>query len=145
MIFGIADNGDLNAKVPSDGELGHGVGRVIGAFGVDVWKQIAEPRCNGLCAEDHHVLDGSKRGHEARSSRFIQDWASGTFQASYAGIAVYGGDQDVADLARGLQISDMADVQDIEATVSEYYLLTALFMLGDKGFQFLTRNDFRFR
>jgi hypothetical protein len=88
---------------------------------------------------------GAKRGHEPRSSRFIQDWASGTFQASYAGIAVYGDDQDVADLARGLQISDMADVQDIEATVSEYYLLTALFMLGNKGFQFLTRNDFRFR
>jgi hypothetical protein len=36
----------------------------------------------------------------------------------------------------------MADVQDIEATVSEHHRLTQLFVIGDERLEFLLRNDF---
>ena len=88
---------------------------------------------------------GAQCGYEAGSRGLIQDWSTRAFKVSRAGIAIYRNNKDVALLARGFQISFVADVQNIEAAISEHHGLTMLLVIGDERLEFLLRNDFRFR
>src|ERR1700733_5164132 len=119
MVFGVADNGDANAEQGGHVAFGDGVGRVIGAFGVNVGLKFAEKLLYVGLVENDDVVHGLESNHHRREGAFGEDGPALTFQVAGAGGGINADDEKVAFGARRLQIAYMADVEQIENAVGE--------------------------
>src|SRR3974390_247938 len=120
MVFRVADNSYANTKPRAGGPLRHGVGGVVGAFGVDIGTQILEEFCDVGFRENDHVVDIADRRNQLCAGLLVENGPAGTFQARNTRIRVDGDDQDVAFALCPGEIADVADVQRVEATVRQY-------------------------
>jgi len=119
VVFRVTDDGYADAEALGDGTLGDVFGGVIGAFRVDVWAKVFEERFDVRLGEEENEIDIAEGGNELRTSVLVEDGAAGTFEAADAGISIDGDDKDVALLFCSGEITDVADVQSVEATVGE--------------------------
>ena len=83
--------------------------------GLEGVKELAR----GVLIEDQDVIDTSQRSEHSGAVVFGDDWSSGTFEFSHAGIAVDGHDQDVAKLPGLFEQSEVANMEQVEAAVGE--------------------------
>src|SRR5262245_16695548 len=119
MVLGIADDGGSTAVGRNHIAFGNCVDRVVRTLAVHVGtEQGQQPRHSRFCKDDH-VVDGSQGGHELGAILRSEDRASWTFQASHRSIIVHADNQAIALRFCALEISHVADVQQIEASVRE--------------------------
>src|SRR5262245_39608868 len=88
MILGITDNRDANAETRVHSALGNGIGRVVGAFSVNVRPKFFEERFHTGLGEEHDVVDTTQRGNELRAGGFAENGTARTLQTADTGIVV---------------------------------------------------------
>ena len=119
MILRIADDGDAAAVAAHGLALGHGVDGVVGPLAVHVRPQREQQRRDGRLGKDDDVVDAAQRRDELGAIRRRQDRPARPLQRRRP-IVVVDGDDEAVGLARGgLQVADVADVQQVEAAVGE--------------------------
>jgi hypothetical protein len=129
MIFGIADDGDLDAEAMSGGPFGNCFRRVVGSFGVNVGMEIFEEGFDARFAEEHDVVDAAECGDQFRAGVFVKDGTTGPFEVADACVRINADHEDVALAASSFEIADVAYVERIKTAVSENDALSVFFVL----------------
>jgi hypothetical protein len=137
MILAIANNLDPAAAGQYHIPFWHRVLGVISAFGVDIGAQNLDQCADVGSIEDGdciHILEGSQdlRAFNARSA-----WAILAFQGANARIRIYGHHNLAAQLLCTMQVANVADMQQIKASVRKNDLIPGgaplLYLLGEIG------------
>jgi len=142
VIFGVANDRDADAEAGGGSALWNGVGAVVGALGVDVGAERFEQGLDVGFAENEHVVDGTKGGYEIGAGVFGKNRTAGTFEGADAGVAIHRYDKNVALAAGTFQITDVSDVQRVEAAVREDDSLTATLVSNEKLAETIVGDDF---
>ena len=119
VILRVADNRDTAAVAFDDVALGDRVERVVGALAVDVRLQRFEQRADGRLGKDDDVVDAAQRRDELGPIGGGQHRPPLPFQRPHRVVVIDRDDQSVCLGGGGLQIADVADVQQVEASVGE--------------------------
>ena len=119
VVLGVADDGDAAAVGARRFALGHGVDGVVGALAVDVGPQQLEQRRRRSARERSRRSRRRAAPRPARRARPPAGSAGPAPSAPRRRIVVDRHDQPVGFRGRGLQIADVADVQQVEAAVGE--------------------------
>ena len=142
MIFRVAYDGDPNSEKCGDFAFRHGVGSVVGPFGVNVRLNFAEQRHNVELVENYDVVHKFQRGDERRTRTLGENWAAFAFQFSGTGIGIDSDDEKIAFLFCGLQVANVADVQQIEDAIREHNFAAGMAMLIEDAVQTFAGNNF---
>jgi hypothetical protein len=142
MILGIANNGHADAKPRGNRALGNRIGSVVRAFGVDIGPQFFQESFHGGFGKKDNVINAAQGGDKQRASLLIKNGATGAFQTTDTGIRVDANDENVTFLPGALEITNMAYVERIEATVGEDHALSAEFVLREVLAERIACNDF---
>jgi len=119
MILRIAHNRDSPAICEHGLPLGHGRFGVVGSLAMNIGLDRLEQRCNRGLVENDNVVDVPKRRDHLCTIGLVHNRSTTTLQPSNRLIVIDRDDQSVG-LPRGiLQVADMPDVEQIEATVCE--------------------------
>ena len=86
---------------------------------MDVGPQREQQRRHGRLGKDDDVVDAAQRGDELGAIRRSAGSAGPAPSAADRRIVVDGDDEPIGLARRGLQVADVADVQQIEAAVGE--------------------------
>ena len=81
-------------------------------------RSSVKQRRDRRLAEDGDVIDAANRGNELGAYRRGQDWTAGPLRTC-GEIVVDGDDKTIGLRGGGPQISNMADVQEVEAAVGK--------------------------
>lgn len=81
--------------------------------------EFADQGHNVGFVEHQSVIDGTESGDQERAGAFREDRAAWAFQFSGCGVGMNGYDQKIALRAGGLEITDVAGVENIEDAVGE--------------------------
>lgn len=144
MFLRIADDGDANAKAVGDGAFWNGFRGVIGALGVNVGAQFLEQLFDVGFFEEDDEINVTQGSDEFGAGVFVQNGATGTFQAENAGIGIYTDDEDVTFLPGAGEIAHMADVECIEAAVGKDDALAVALGSIEEKLESLARFNFGF-
>src|ERR1700722_7786205 len=142
MFFGIANNGDANAEQRRHFALRNRVHGVVGSFGVDVRLKFAQQRFHIELIENNDVVDGFERGDQGSTRALGQDWSTFTLQFARSGVGVNADDEQVAFGPSCLQITNVADVQQIEHAIREHDFAARMAMLFDDPVQAFAGHNF---
>src|SRR5262245_9051195 len=115
----IADDGDRSARAAHRGSLGNRVRGVVGALGVYVGSDGGGQSVGGVLVEDDHVVDVGQGGQQLHTLDGRDEWSAGALETGYRGIGIHPDEQHVAQAPGGPKIADMADVEQVEASVGE--------------------------
>jgi len=80
--------------------------------------------------EEHDVIYTAKRGNELRAGVLIENGAARPFEMADAGIGIHAHDENVPFAPGTFEITDMTDVQRVEATVSKNDSVSAPFVFS---------------
>lgn len=94
-----------------------GVGGVVAAFGVDVGLGGAEEVGGASFGEDADGADAGEGSKDFGAVGFGIDGAGGAFEAADGGIVIEADEEEVAEGAGGLEVADVAGVEEVEAAV----------------------------
>ena len=119
MVFGVADDGDASAVRAHHFAFGHGDCGVLRALGVDVAANGKEQRINRHLGKDRNEINCTQRYDNVRTPALRNERAARTFQLSHLSVRVDADDEQVAESARRFKVTDVPDVQDIEAAVGK--------------------------
>src|SRR5260370_28120792 len=144
MSFRIADDGGPDAETCRAGALRHGLGGVVGAFGMNVRAQRFEKGFHVGFVKDNNEVDGTESSDELRTGLLIEDRAVRSLECANAAIRIDSDDKDIALAARSFQIAYVPDVERVEAAVSKNDALTAELAIGKYGGELAARGDFGF-
>lgn len=144
MIFRIADDGDADAETCRGGALRHGLGGVVGSFGMNIRAQRFEKGFHVGFVEENNVVDGTESCDELRTGLLIEDRAARPLECANAAIRIDSDDEDIALAASSFQIAYVPDVERVEAAVSKNDALTAELAIGKYGAELVARDDFGF-
>ena len=117
MILRVADDRDAAAVGEHRLALGHGLGRVVGAFAVHVGLQQAQQPVHVGIGKQHDVVDALERRHHLGAIGRAQNRAAGTLQPTHRPIVVDRDDEPIGLRLRIGEIAHVPDVQDIETAV----------------------------
>jgi hypothetical protein len=135
MILAITHNRDPAAAGQDHIPLRYGVLGVVSAFGVDIGAQDLDQSADVRCIEDGygiHILQGSQD-----LSPFNAGSAGAIFalEGANAGIGIYRHHDPAAQLFCPTQIANVADMQQIKASVRKNDLIAGraplLYLLGE--------------
>src|SRR5262245_46620545 len=124
MVLGVAHDRYANSQTVGGRSLRHALGRVVGSFCMYVRSQFLEQRFDIRLWKDHDKVDRTQRGYQQGPRALIENRPSRPFQPANAAIRVDAHDQGIAFRTRALQIANMANVQDVEASVGKHDLST---------------------
>ncbi len=119
MRLRVADDGRAAAVGEDNAPLGHRLDGVVGALAVHVRAQQHQQPLDRLIPKDHHVVDPTERTDQFGAVLGRQDRPPAPFQQGHRPIVVHRHDEPIGLRRRSLQISHVADVQQIEAAVRE--------------------------
>jgi hypothetical protein len=119
VILTVAHYRYSDAQPRRDGALRNRVRRVVSPFGMDVRPQFFQESLYVRFGEGHDVVYAFERRNELRARVFIQEGAAGAFQVAHAGIRVHANDKNVPFKPGSLEITNMPDVQGVEAAVGK--------------------------
>jgi len=142
MILGIANNGHADAKPRGNRTLGNRFGSVVRALGVDIGPQLFQERFHRGFGKEHDVINAAQRGNEQCACLLVKNWAAWPFQTTDARIRVDPNDENVTFAPGALEITNMADVERVEATVGEDHALSTEFVLRELLAERIACNDF---
>src|SRR5689334_5098393 len=117
MIFWIADDRYLSAVRAYHLTFRHGVDRVVSSFRVDIRFQRKQQFFYGGFIEDRYVSHRLKCRYDLCAFDCRQYWSTSAFLNSDLLIGVDPNDENVPELARACEITDVSDVKHIEASV----------------------------
>jgi hypothetical protein len=86
---------------------------------VDVRAKFFQESFHVGFREEHDVIYTAKRGNELRAGVLIEDGTAGPFEVANAGVRIHAHDENVSFSPGTLKITDMTDVQRVEATVGK--------------------------
>src|SRR6185312_5786220 len=90
---------------------------VIAAFGPDVGFGDGEKLAGGFFGEDADGIDTFERRQHQSAILLVVDWTIGSFQLLNRLVPVDRDEQEVAEVARRFEVGDMAEMQDIKASI----------------------------
>src|SRR4029077_4449923 len=96
VALGVANDSDADAQAIGNGAFGDGFGRVVGALGVNVRKEILEQLFHVGFRENQDEVDSANCGDELSTGLLVEDRTASAFQVTKAGIGIHGDDKDVA-------------------------------------------------
>ena len=141
----IARDGDLGAHRLHRAALGHVLLGVVGALGVDVGAEARDQRVGAVLLEDDHRVHPAHRGDQLRPLRGGHHRAARALQPPHRGVGVEPDHERVAERAGGLEIADVADVEEIEAAVGEHQPLARRAPAGREAARLVNAEDGRHR
>ncbi len=94
--------------------------------------EIGDP----LGVKEDEVIDAGEAGQDFGTIEFVIDGARGTFQRTNAGVAIDRHQQRIAKGPRCLKVTNMADVQQVEATIGKDQTPPIGVQLGAHGCDF---------
>ena len=100
---------------------------------MDTGAKFTKKRYNIGLGEDHDVVDGSESGDKLGASLFLENRAGVALEGLHAGIGIHRDDENIALVPRGIEIADVAYVENIEAAVGEDDALAAAAMLIEQS------------
>ena len=124
MVFRIAHNFHPAAAGLHNIAFRNGFGRVIGAFRVNVGPDQADQLANVRRIEDEHRVNVLERRQNFCALAFRDARTPVALERARTGVRIHGNQQFPAEAFRGLQIPNVADVQDVKAAVGESDLFT---------------------
>lgn len=92
--------------------------------------------------EDCDGIDGGQRGDEGSAVLFGIDGTAFTLESTDGGVAIDADEKKVAEVARGFEVSDVAEVEEVKATVGDDELFAAAKWLAP-GAEIGVGDDFR--
>src|SRR5260370_30541861 len=119
MIFRVTHDGYADAQPRSDGAFRHGFGRIVSSFGVDVRAKFFQKSFDVRLGEQDDKIHAAKCGNELRAGILIEDGTAGTLEMADAGICIHAHDENVPFAPGAFEITNMRDVQGVEATVGK--------------------------
>src|SRR6266540_5536452 len=119
MSLGIARDGHAAARGEYRRPLGHGLGGVVGALGVDVRSECGHEAFRRVVVEDHHGGHRLEGCHELGTLGDRHDGAPRTLETGHRAVGVDADHQDIAERPRVEQIEHMAHMEEIEASVGQ--------------------------
>ena len=119
MGLWIADDPRLATVPAHDLSLGDRLDGVVGALAMNVRLDELQQVGHGSVGKEDHVVDHAERGHELRTVRRRQNRPPNTLQRRDGLVIVHSDDQPIRLGGRCREVADMADVQQVEATVRE--------------------------
>ena len=90
---------------------------IVSAFAVNIGLETGQNRDGIGFVEDRHVVHRFECGDYFSAVILMNHGPQGTFDGAHAGVAVEADDQDVAESLRVTEASDMAHVEQVEASV----------------------------
>ena len=142
VVLGVADDGNADAEQRGHVAFRDGLESVIGALGVDVGVNFAEKMFYVELVENYDVVHKFQRGDERRTRTLGENWAAFAFQFSGTGIGIDSDDEKIAFLFCGLQVANVADVQQIEDAIREHNFAAGMAMLIEDAVQTFAGNNF---
>jgi len=142
VALGVANDSDADAQAIGNGAFGDGFGRVVGALGVNVRKEILEQLFHIGFRENQDEVDSANCGDELSTGLLVEDRTASAFQVTKAGIGIHGDDKDVALAPGTFKVADVADVERVKAAVGENDALASLLGFTNQGAKFVARDDF---
>ncbi len=119
MVLGVANN--LNAAAAGDDDiaLGHALGSVVGAFGMNVRPQKLDQVANVKAVKNSDCIHILERCQDLRPLVARNVRTPRAFQRERASIRIHGDHQAASQLLGRMQITDVAYVQQVKATVGQ--------------------------
>jgi hypothetical protein len=119
VVFLVTDNDRAAAIGLHDASLGNGIDGVVGALAVHFGLQQQQQTLDGSVAEHHDVVNRLKCGNDFRALVRWNDWSPWTLQRGDRPIVVDGNNEAIRFSRRTAQVSNVTDVQQIEASIRE--------------------------
>jgi len=119
VVLRITDDDDPAAVGEHRVTLGHALRRVVGALGVNGGPDRRHERVGRVLVEHDDVVHRAQRREHLRALARRHHGAPRPFQPRHRRVAVDADEEHVAERAGGLEIADVADVQEVEAAVGE--------------------------
>lgn len=103
-----------------EGGFGEGLGGVVTAFDVDIGAELVDQGFGGVFVEGDGGVDGSEGAeHGEAVIERVDGPVRGFLEPSDAVVGVDSDNEGVSESARGLEVRDVAGVEDIENAVRE--------------------------
>ena len=141
----VARDGDPRAQRFHRTALGNVLLGIVGALGVHVGAEARDQRVGAVLLEHDHRVHPAHRRDQLRALRGGHHRPARALQASHRGVGVEPDHERVAERARGLEIADVADVEEIEAAVGEHQPLARRAPAGREAAGLLNAEDGRHR
>ena len=119
MIFRIADDHDLAAERSNDLSFRDRLRRVVGALALKIGLERLQQSRGTLLVKNRHVRHAANRGDDLRALTLVHQRTIRTLQHAHRIITVHTDDENIGDLRRALQISNVTNVKNIEDAVRE--------------------------
>src|SRR5256714_14360007 len=92
---------------------------VVAALREHVRQDFADESARRLLVEDRHEVNGRECGEKFRALALIHHGPPRAFERAHRAVAVYCDEQRVAQTPRRFEVSNVSDVQNVEAPVRE--------------------------
>jgi hypothetical protein len=143
MILRITHDDDTASAGFDFVALGDTFSGVVGALGVEVRADFADERANIFFREDDDRVDVGKSGQNFCSFFCRDDGPAFALQRAGRLIGVHRNHDFAAKPAGSLQITHVANVQEVETPVGERDATASAAPLGYAFAEFVTREDLR--
>jgi hypothetical protein len=137
-----ADHGDADIEERRKIGFAGSIGPAIGAPGMHVRLELAEQGLHVCVVEDDHVIHSCQRSDQSRPSPLGKNGPAFAFQFSRTPIGMNRHDEQITFGARGAEISNVADMKQVEYATCEYDFAARATMLFEYFMQTAAREDF---
>src|SRR6267154_690609 len=141
VVLGVAHDGHADAQPNGNRALRHSLRRVIGALGVHIGVQIFQQSFDVGLGKDHDIIHDAKRGDELRPGILTKDGTVGPFEIADARIGIHTDNEDVPFAASAFEITNVPDMERIEAAVRKDDGLTQAFVFLQPFAQLIPQNN----
>jgi len=145
VILGIANDNDSASKSFDCVALryvGHGV---VGTFGVKVGADFANDGAHVDFRENNHGIHVCQGCEDFGAFFGRHNGPAFALQCPHGSVGVYGDNQFAAEFAGSMEVADMADMEDVETSVSEGYAIASAPPLVHKLRELVARNNLRMK
>jgi len=141
VILGIAHDDNTPSTGFDFGALGDTLRRVVRALGVKVRTDFANDGAHISFGKDYNRVHVLERRQNFRAFLGRHYGPPLTLQCAHRRIGVHRDNQLAAEFARGMQVADMADVQQIETPIGQRDALAGAPPIGHALLKFAAQNN----
>ena len=141
MILGITHN-DYTASTGFDLiALGDALHRVVGALRMKIRTYFADDRAHVVFRKDHDGVHVRQRRQNLRAFFGRHHWPPFALQRAYGSIGIHRNNQFAAELPRSMQVTYVANMEQIENTVSQRDAIASAPPIRHTLLKFVARNN----
>jgi len=120
MIFWITNDRYSSAEGSYHIAFRNGVLGVIGAFGVNIGLEREEQLFDSRLIENRHKVNSFQCGYDLGSLVLGYERSAIALQSSSLFVRIHADNQKIAQGFRRFEVANMANMKDVEATISQY-------------------------